>query len=264
MTGKAYLVGAGPGRADLITVRGFELLRRADVVLHDRLIARELLDEAPPHAEIVFVGKAAGHHVKRQEAINRLLVDNVRTGKQVVRLKGGDPFVFGRGGEEALALAEAGLPFEIVPGVTSALAVPAFAGIPVTHRGLATAFAVVTGHEAPDKPCGCDTDWCALACIPTLIILMPVKRIQATCQGLLDAGRDPATPAVAISQGTTDHQRVLRATLGTLAETIEMNHLPTPALVVTGEVAGLHDRLAWFRPDGSATGFIPIAQAEEE
>lgn len=261
MTGKAYLVGAGPGRADLITVRGLEVLRRADVVLHDRLIARELLDEVPPHAEIHFVGKAAGHHVKTQDAINELIVNRVRAGRQVVRLKGGDPFVFGRGGEEALALAETGLPFEVVPGVTSAIAVPAFAGVPVTHRGLSTAFAVVTGHEAPDKPGKSTTDWHALAQIPTLVIMMATRRLDKTCRALIEAGKDPDTPAVAISWGTTDRQEVARATLGTLCEVVEGCQLPTPALVVMGEVAALAGDLSWFRPDGRAAGFVPLPES---
>lgn len=257
MTGKAYLVGAGPGRADLITVRGLNLLRQAEVVLYDRLIPQELLQEVRPHAELIFVGKGPNRHIMPQAQINRLLVERVRAGKQVVRLKGGDPFVFGRGGEEALALAEAGLPFEVVPGVSSVVAAPAYAGIPVTHRGLVTSFAVVTGHEDPSKPESA-TDWAALAQVPTLILLMAVKRIGCICADLIQAGRDPATPAVAISWATTDRQQVLRATLGTLPEAIATRKLPTPAIMVIGEVASLSDKLAWFEPDGEAPGFAPI------
>ncbi|MCG8351770.1 MAG: uroporphyrinogen-III C-methyltransferase, partial [Chloroflexales bacterium] len=167
MKGKAYLVGAGPGRADLITVRGLAVLRQAEVVLYDRLVAPALLDEAPPNAERIFVGKGPERHVMRQEEINNLLIELVGAGQQVVRLKGGDPCVFGHAGEEAGALSAAGLPFEIVPGVSSAIAVPAYAGVPLTQRGMSTAFAVVTGHEAPGQPATM-TDWEALARLPTL------------------------------------------------------------------------------------------------
>jgi uroporphyrin-III C-methyltransferase len=255
MSGRAYLVGAGPGRADLITVRGLALLRRADVLLYDHLIARELLDELPPHAERVFVGKTPERHTLTQEAINALLVARVREGRQVVRLKGGDPFVFGRGGEEALALAEAGLPFEVVPGVSSALAVPAFAGIPVTHRKVSTAFAVVAGHEAPDKSHS-TTDWAALARIPTLVVLMGLRRAESICAALTGAGRAPETPAAVISWGATDEQVLLRSTLAGLPQAIAEGRPPMPAIIVVGEVVALAEALAWFRPDGSAAGFV--------
>ena len=192
-----------------------------------------------------------------QEEINRLLVERVKAGKQVVRLKGGDPFVFGRGGEEVMALAEAGLCFEIVPGISSVLAAPAYAGIPVTHRGMVTSFAVVTGHEDPTKP-ESTTDWAALARIPTLILLMAVKHIADICTELIQAGRAAETPAAAISWATTDYQHVLRATLGNLPEAIKTQKLPTPVVIVIGEVAALADQLAWFQPDGDASGFAPI------
>jgi len=258
--GKAYLVGSGPGRADLITVRGLAVLRQADIVLYDHLIACELLDEIPPHAEKIFVGKHPEQHTLPQEAINDLIVEAVRAGKQIVRLKGGDPFVFGRGGEEARDLARAGLPFEIVPGVSSALAVPAYAGIPVTFRQISTAFAVVTGHEAPGKAQS-GTDWEALARVPTLIILMGLKQIDAITTALIAAGRDGATPAAAISWGTTDRQRVVRATLSTLADALDTTVLPTPAVIVVGAVAALADELAWFVPDGQAAGFVAVDEA---
>lgn len=244
--GKAYLVGAGPGAAELITVRGLRLLQRADVVIYDRLIAPELLEETRPEAECIFVGKQPHHHVASQEEINQLVVEKVRAGYQVVRLKGGDPFVFGRGGEEALALQAAGLPFEIVPGVSSALAAPAYAGIPVTHRGLATNFAVVTGHGCTESS---GTDWSALARIPTLVILMGVSQIGQIVEKLLHAGRAPETPAAAIQAGSTEKQQVVRATLSTLAYAMEMAALESPATIVIGEVAALHDQLAWFQPN---------------
>jgi uroporphyrin-III C-methyltransferase len=255
--GKAYLIGAGPGRADLITVRGLRLLQKADVIIYDRLIAQELLDEARADAELIFVGKRSGHHLVSQDGINRLLVDRVRAGKQVVRLKGGDPFVFGRGGEEALALRLAGLSFEIVPGVSSALAVPAYAGVPVTHRGIATSFAVVTGHECDETGVGA-TDWAALARIPTLVVLMGVSHIRQISQALIEAGRAPETPAIAIAQGTTDHQQSVRATLAELPTAIEEHRIQSPATIVIGEVASLHDFLAWRQTDGTAEGFVDL------
>ncbi|MCB0207791.1 MAG: uroporphyrinogen-III C-methyltransferase [Anaerolineae bacterium] len=256
MSGKAYLVGAGPGRPDLITVRGLNLLKQAEVVMYDRLIPQELLEEARPDAEMIFVGKGPDKHVMRQPQITQLLVDLVRAGKQVVRLKGGDPLVFGRGGEEVLALAEAGLPYEIVPGISSALAGPAYAGIPVTHRGMVTSFAVVTGHEDPNKP-ESTTDWAALAQVPTLVMLMAAKNIARIRGELMAAGRAEDTPAAAISWATTNQQQVVRTTLGKLPEDIEVHQLPTPMIVVLGEVATLHDKLAWFKPDGEASGFVP-------
>jgi uroporphyrin-III C-methyltransferase len=249
--GKAYLVGAGPGRADLITVRGLRLLQQADVVVYDRLVAAELLSEARPGAELIYVGKGPGNHVASQEEINRLLVERVRAGQQVVRLKGGDPFVFGRGGEEALALRQAGLDFEIVPGVSSAIAAPAYAGIPVTQRGIATSFAVVTGHERGDHPASA-TDWSALARIPTLVILMGVGQIGEIAHHLQAAGRQPDTPAAAIRWGATPQQQVVRATLATLAEAIRLAGLEAPATIVIGEVAALHEQLAWHLPEQSS------------
>lgn len=256
MTGKAYLVGAGPGRADLITVRGLNLLRQADTVLYDRLIPRELLEEVRPEADLIFVGKGPNHHTMTQSEIIQLLVERVRAGQQVVRLKGGDPFVFGRGGEEVMALAEAGLSYEIVPGVSSAFAAPAYAGIPVTHRGIVTSFAVATGHEDPSKP-ESTTDWAALAQIPTLILLMAARRINEIQENLLQAGRAAETPAVAISWATTDRQRVVHSTLADLPADIAAGELATPVVIVVGEVAALADKLAWFQPDGQASGFVP-------
>lgn len=254
-TGKAWLVGAGPGRADLITVRGLRALQAADVVIYDRLIDRELLNEARPDAELIFVGKRPDHHTMTQNEINRLLVAQVQSGRQVVRLKGGDPFVFGRGGEEALALVAAGLPYEIVPGVSSALAVPAYAGVPVTQRNIATSFAVITGHEAAGKA-DSQTDWDALARIPTLVVLMGVAQIASIAQALMAAGRSGETPAIAISQGGTDQQRSVRARLADLPAAIAAARLLAPAVIVIGDVAALHDQLDWFVPDGVSAGLV--------
>ncbi len=259
--GKAYLVGAGPGRADLITVRGLRLIQRAEVLVYDRLIAPELLAEARPDAEQIFVGKQAGRHTMSQDNINALLVRLVQSGRQVVRLKGGDPFVFGRGGEEALALAAAGLPFEVVPGVTSAVAVPAFAGIPVTHREMARGFAVITGHHASGSPKQ-DTDWAAFANIPTLIVLMGLNRIGRICAYLIAAGRDAATPAMVIQSGATEQQATVRATLADLPQAVAASGITTPAITVIGEVVTLADKLSWFNPSGQADAFVPIASDE--
>lgn len=243
MSGKAFLTGAGPGRADWITVRGLQALRQAEVVIFDRLVAIELLDEAPPQAERIYVGKESGHHTLPQDEINRLLVERVRQGKTVVRLKGGDPFVFGRGGEEALALAQAGLPFEVIPGITSAIGVPTSAGIPVTHRGISTAFAVVTGHETPGKA-ESTTDWKALARIPTLIILMGLENAAPICQTLIDAGRPTETPAAVIQHRATPKQTTHLATLQTLPQLITEYQLIPPAVIIIGEVVHLADTLS--------------------
>ena len=208
------------------------------MVIYDRLIAKELLQEARFDAELIFGGKEPGCHALRQEEINCLLVERVRAGQMVVRLKGGDPFVFGRGGEEALALAEAGLPFEIVPGVSSALAAPAYAGVPVTHRGVATSFAVIAGHEDPSK--GEDTtDWAALAGIPTLVILMGLARIGPICAALMRAGRAADTPAIVVSWATTDRQQSVQARLADLPAELALRELPAPAVIVVGEVVAV-------------------------
>ena len=193
-----YLVGAGPGDPGLITVKGLEVLRKAQVVVYDQLASPELLKEAPADAEIIYVGKKAGAHALPQEGINQLLVDQARAGLNVVRLKGGDPFVFGRGGEEALALKAAGLAFEIVPGVSAAVAVPAYAGIPVTHRGLASLVTFITGHEDPTKEASAIA-WDVLARTQgTLVFLMGVKNLGDNCRRLVEGGRVPTTPAAVI------------------------------------------------------------------
>ncbi|MFV9505798.1 MAG: uroporphyrinogen-III C-methyltransferase [Oscillochloridaceae bacterium umkhey_bin13] len=261
MNGKAYLVGAGPGRADLITVRGLNLLRQADVVLYDWLIAPQLLVEVSTRAELIFVGKSHDKHRFEQEAITAQIVAHVRAGKQVVRLKGGDPSVFGHAGEEAMALAEAGLPFEIVPGVSSAIAAPAYAGIPLTYRGLAAGFAVVTGHEAADTPS--PVDWHALARIATLVVLMGLHRADRVCTALLDAGRAPSTPVAVISRATTRDQTVVCATLASLPAALAAQPLPTPAILVIGEVVALSEALAWFDPTTEHAPFLDFDQMQE-
>ena len=219
--GRVLLVGAGPGDPDLITLRGAEALRRADVVVYDSLVARELLDLAPAHAERIDAGKRSHDTpVSTQEAINELLVARARAGQLVVRLKGGDPFVFGRGGEEASACREAGVPFEVVPGVTSALAAPAFAGIPVTDRRYAGSFAVVTGHRDPGRP-WTSIRWDALATgVDTLVVVMGMRNLAKIVEALLAHGRAPETPAAVVMEGGTPRQRVVEAPLAELAQRV--------------------------------------------
>jgi uroporphyrin-III C-methyltransferase len=237
--GTVHLVGAGPGDPGLVTVRAVRLVETASLIAFDRLVADEIVDLAGPEATRLDVGKRPGGRGWSQEEIDDLLVDAARAGEAVVRLKGGDPFVLGRGGEEAAACVAAGVPFEVVPGITSAIAAPAAAGIPVTHRGLATGFAVVTGHEDPTKSSS-QTDWVALAAFPgTLIVLMGVGRIRTITRRLLDHGRDPATPAAAVRWGTTPLQEVVEAPLGELAAAVEATGLRPPATIVIGDVVGM-------------------------
>jgi len=241
--GVVYLVGAGPGDPGLITAKGLEILRSGDVVVYDRLVAPSLLAEAPPGAERVFVGKrphSSGADLAQSE-INALLVERARRGLTVVRLKGGDPFVFGRGAEECEALRAAGVPFRVVPGVTSAIAVPAAAGIPVTHRRLASAFAVVTGHECEGVS---NLDWEALARVPTLVVLMGLSALPEITARLLEHGADPDTPAALIASGTLPTQRTVVGTLATLAARVAEEGLEPPATVVVGEVVRVREVLS--------------------
>ncbi|MEE8205246.1 MAG: uroporphyrinogen-III C-methyltransferase [Dehalococcoidales bacterium] len=244
--GKVYLVGAGPGDAGLITVKGLDCLKKAEVVIYDRLLDERLLDAAPQGAERIYAGKTAGHHVKKQSEINQLLVEKAKEGKIVVRLKGGDPFVLGRGGEEAEALKQNGLPFEVVPGITSAVAVPAYAGIPVTQRRLASSFAVITGHEDPAKG-QTSIAWDRLATgVDTLVFLMGTGNLSQIVQKLIDNGRDPATPVAMIKEGTSPSQKTITSTLaGIVAEARSSNFSP-PAVIVVGEVVNLRPKLRWF------------------
>lgn len=237
MSGLVSLVGAGPGDPELITLRGLRRLQAAEVVVYDRLIHPELLGEASEGAERVFAGKAAGFAALSQEAIERVLVDRGRAGKRVVRLKGGDPFVFGRGAEEIEALEVAGVPWEVVPGITSAVAVPAAGGIPVTHRAFSSHFTVVTGHEDPDKAASA-VDWPWLARTGgTLVILMGLERLDAICRRLIDEGLSGETPAAAVASGTLPHQQTVIASLDDLPHAVRRAGLRSPAVVVVGEVA---------------------------
>jgi uroporphyrin-III C-methyltransferase len=257
--GRVFLIGSGPGDPELITLKGLRSLRKADVVVYDRLICSDLLDEAPPHAQRVFVGKEPGHHAMKQEQINALLIKHARQGQFVVRLKGGDPFVFGRGGEEALALAHAGIPFEVVPGVSSALAVPAYAGIPVTHRDLASSITIVTGHRQ-DACVSPAVNWEALATSgSTLVILMGVETLLNITRRLLKGGLHPDTPAAVIQQGTVPQQRVVKGTLLNIAACASIAGIKAPAVTVIGAVVALSDALAWF--EALCPGVTPVLGA---
>lgn len=246
MTGKVYLVGGGPGDPELITVKGLELLRRADVVLYDDLIPHQLLNETPESAELIAVGKRSGKHSLSQPEIDALLLARAQTGRVIVRLKGGDPFVFGQGSEECQALAQAGVPFEVVPGISSAVAVPAYAGIPLTDRMLSSQFTVVTGRDRNgDLP-----DWENLPRRGTLVFLMGMARLAEITAGLQAHGWSPQTPAAVIHRGTTPEQQVVIGTLADIAE--QAAALPSPGTIVVGEVVTLHSSIHWFEP---ATAF---------
>ncbi len=239
-----YLVGAGPGDPGLLTVRARELLQRCDALVYDALVDPRVVAIAPAAAERHYAGKRAGSHALSQDEINALLVELGGRCECVVRLKGGDPFIFGRGGEEALALRAAGLEFEVVPGVSSAHAVPAYAGIPVTHRGLAAQVTVVTGHEDPKRP-ESSIDWAGLGATPgTLVFLMGVRSLGRIAERLIESGLAADTPAAVVSQGTLPSQRTVVAPLEGIAEAAA--ELPAPAIIVVGAVAGLHDQIAWF------------------
>lgn len=244
--GKVYLVGAGPGDPKLITLRGIECLQIANVVIYDSLVNQILLDFYAPTAEKIYGGKMKGEQERRQAEINRQMVDYTRAGKTVVRLKGGDPFVFGRGGDEALVLAEAGIDFEIVPGVTSATAVPAYAGIPVTMRDYASSFAVVTGHSAAldsTSPIG----WEKIATgIDTIVILMGVGHLDEITRRLIENGRSPQTPTVLVQYGTTPEQKTIEGTLADITQKAEEANFQSPAVIVVGEVNRLRKHLKWF------------------
>ncbi|MFA3761686.1 uroporphyrinogen-III C-methyltransferase [Yersinia sp. 2544 StPb PI] len=241
--GKVLLVGAGPGDASLITVKGLLAIREAQVIVHDRLVNLELISQAPPHCQIINVGKTSNHHPVPQEQINKILVEHALAGKNVVRLKGGDPYVFGRGGEEAEALAHEEIPFEIIPGISSAIGGLAYAGIPVTHRHYASSFHVVTGHMCQGNE---PQNWDILAQLDgTLIVLMGMTRQEEICQRLIDGGKSPDTPAAAVMYASQQRQEIAKGTLTTLKDEIVRKKLHAPALLVIGHVVNLSDVLAF-------------------
>ena len=272
--GKVYLVGAGPGDPGLLTLKGKRVLEQADVVVYDRLVGPHILALAPPQAERIYAGKASADHTLSQDKINELLVEKYAEGKVIVRLKGGDPFLFGRGGEEALYLADHGCAFEIVPGVTAAIAAPAYAGIPVTHRDVATSVAFITGHEKPGKA-ESSIRWHDLAHgIDTLVFLMGIENLPAITQNLIAAGRAADTPAALVRCGTLPEQEVLTATLGTIVQKSLEHGMKPPAVLIVGNVVKLRESLAWVeklplwgrrivvtRPSEQSADFIASLQA---
>ncbi len=259
-----YLVGAGPGDPGLLTARALELIAAADVIVYDRLIPAIALDSARPDATLIYAGKEGGGPSMPQSEIDRLLITHGSSAATVVRLKGGDPFVFGRGGEEAEALGAAGIEFEVVPGVTAGVAGPAYAGIPVTHRDAASAVAFVTGHEDPTKPESA-LDWDALAAFPgTLVFYMGVRQLPAIASALIAGGRDAAEPAAVVERGTLPDQRVVPGTLQTIAAVAAEAGIRAPALIVVGAVAGLRERLAWFESRPLAGLSVAVTRARAQ
>ncbi len=245
-SGKVYLVGAGPGDPGLLTLRGRELLSRADVVIYDRLASPRIMELVNPGAEKIYVGKRIGKHVANQNEINDLIVEKAREGRKVVRLKGGDPFIFGRGGEEAQILAAQGIPFEIVPGVTSAIAVPAYAGIPLTHRSFTASVAFITGHRRFDSS-EAGVDWEGLAKgVGTLVFLMGMSNLPNITEKLIKFGRNPDTPVAVIRWGTTPLQESLIGTLADIADRVKENRFKPPAIIVVGDVCSVRDDINWF------------------
>ena len=244
--GKVYLVGAGPGDPKLLTVKAVELLKEADVVIYDRLVGESILDLAPEKAEKIYVGKRTGKHEVPQDMITELIIEKAQTGVKVVRLKGGDPFVFGRGGEEAEALVEKGIEFEVVPGVSSAVAAPMYAGIPLTHRDYAASVAIITGHRSGEAEHV--IDWAKIAgSVDTMVILMGVESLQAIAKKLVDGGLNTDTPTAVIESGTLKQQRTIIGKIGTIAKVAEEKRVKPPAVIVIGEVVNLGRKLAWFK-----------------
>jgi uroporphyrinogen III methyltransferase/synthase len=259
-----YLVGAGPGNPDLLTARALALIAAADVILYDRLVPTQALDLARPDAELLFVGKEGGGDAVPQEQTEALMVARAQAGRRVVRLKGGDPFVFGRGGEEALALRRAGIPFEVVPGITAGVAAPAYAGIPVTHRGLASAVALITGHEDPDKE-ETAIDWPALAAFPgTLVFYMGVRQLPRIARSLIAAGRPASEPAAVVERGTLPAQRTVEGTLGTIAQRVQEADVRPPSITVIGAVAGLAQEIPWLVPGPLAGRTVAVTRARAQ
>lgn len=243
MTGKVYIVGAGPGGIDLLTKRAEKVIMEADVILYDELIGDDIKDLLKKtKAILIDVGKRAGKHKKTQDEINKLLVEYAKQGKKVVRLKGGDPFIFGRGGEEAEFLAEHGIPFEVVPGITSAIAVPAYAGIPITHRAFDPAVVFITGREARER-----LNWEALAKLnATIVVLMGLSTLDKIVNKLIEHGKDPNTPVAVIERGCTRDQRVVVSNLANIVDVVRANDIRGPAIIVIGEVVKLREKLIKF------------------
>ena len=248
MVGTVYLVGAGPGDPDLITVKGLRCIEQADVILYDRLVNTELLNNAKSEAQLVYCGKLPHYHTMKQETINHFLVKYAKKGLQVVRLKGGDPFVFGRGGEEAEECAKHDVPFEVVPGITAGIAASAYAGIPVTHRTLSKSFAFITGHQAGDKEA--EHQWAHLAkAVDTICVYMGVSQLPAIVQHLTRNGKSKDTPIALVHWGTLSDQRTVVGTLATIEERVKEAEIANPSMIVIGEVVRLHKKINWFNEE---------------
>ena len=243
--GKVYLTGAGPGEIELLTVKALRLVKEADVIIYDRLANPDILKEAKDGCEFVYVGKADGRHTLPQEQINEVIYQNALKFDIVVRLKGGDPLVFGRGGEEAIYLKSRGIEYEFIPGVTSAISVPAYAGIPVTHRGVAVSFKVVTGHESPNKKQS-QVDWESMKADETIVFLMGLHNLSNIVKNLIRIGRSADTPCAIISRGTTPEQKSVVGTLSDINAKVKESNIQTPALIVVGKVVELKKDLEWF------------------
>jgi uroporphyrinogen III methyltransferase/synthase len=262
--GKVYLVGAGPGDPDLITVKGKECIQRADVVIYDYLASPALLSWAKKEAQILYVGKKAGEHTLPQEGINQLIVEKAQSGLTVTRLKGGDPFIFGRGGEEAEAIVAAGIPFEVVPGVTSAIAASAYAGIPLTHRKYASSVSIITGHEDPSKK-DSSINWQAPAdSQSTLVFLMGVKNLPRITQKLMEHGKSPQTPVGLVQWGTTLRQKTVTGTLATIVDNVRQAGLTAPSIIIIGDVVQLRDTMKWFENRPLFGKTIVVTRAREQ
>ncbi len=242
--GKVYLTGAGPGDVELLTLKALRVIEEADVIIYDRLANPDILEKAKSGCEFVYVGKEDGRHIMPQDEINEVIYQNALKHKNVVRLKGGDPFVFGRGGEEANYLYDRDIKFEIIPGITSAISAPAYAGIPVTHRGVAVSFRVVTGHESPNKKVS-QIPWENFKTDDTIVFLMGLHNLPKISRKLMEIGKDSSYPVAVISKGTTKEQQVVVGTLENIVE--KSKDIPTPALIVVGRVVELREQLKWFR-----------------
>ena len=261
---KVYLIGAGPGDPGLLTIKGKEVLEKADVVVYDYLANDTLLGYARPDAERIYVGKIAGNHALSQDGINRLIVEKAKEGKIVARLKGGDPYIFGRGGEEAEELLDAGVPFEEIPGISSTIAGPAYAGIPLTHRNFSSSVTLITGHENPDKP-GSVHNWKALAASAnTLVFVMGMKNLPDISRNLIEAGLPADTPAALVHWGTTAKHRSLAATIGTLPEEAVRQGFTNPSVIIVGKVVTLRDRLNWFEHKPLLGRSVVVTRAREQ
>jgi uroporphyrin-III C-methyltransferase len=246
MVGKVYIVGAGPGDPELITVKAARLIGSADVILYDRLVSEETIGLAKEGCELIYVGKHPGEPSTPQERINEMLVEKALEGGSVVRLKGGDPFLFGRGGEEAQILSKEGIPYEIVPGITSAISVPAYAGIPVTQRHVASSVAFITGHEASTKTKG-TVEWERIArSVDTLVVMMGIRNLGSIIERLIEGGRDPETPVAIIEKGTTKDQRTITGTLETIEAKARAEGINPPAITIIGQVVNLREELRWI------------------